>query len=198
MNKDPKSYHLCTDDELVALAKAGDKLAFDELVKAYEQKVTNLIKRYFQNPQEISDITQEVFLKVYLALDSFRGESAFFTWVYRVAINTAKNYLILKGRRPQSVDLDFDSMEKLLGRTFLKEYSTPENLLLCDELNVKIFDIIEGLSDELQLAFVLREVEGFSYEDIADILECPIGTVRSRIFRARECIEEAIRKMLEK
>jgi len=155
-----------------------------------------LATRYLHDPSEAQDVAQEAFLKAYRALPSFRGDSAFYTWLYRIATNTAKNYLVAQNRRPPTDDIDAQDAEQFSGDTGLKEYATPEHLLLRDEIEQTITDAIEALPDELRTAITLRELEGLSYEDIAQAMDCPIGTVRSRIFRAREAIEARLAPLL--
>ena len=184
------------DRELVERVQQGDKNAFDILVRRYQFKIIKLISRYVHDPNEALDIAQEAFLKAYRALPGFRGESAFYTWLYRIAINTAKNYLVAQGRRPPGSDIDAQEAEQFDGQSMLKEYETPERLLLKDELEATVFQAIEDLPDDLRTAITLREFEGMSYEEIAQTMACPIGTVRSRIFRAREAIDKKLRPLL--
>jgi RNA polymerase sigma-70 factor (ECF subfamily) len=185
------------DRELVRRVQKGDKNAFDVLVRKYQFKIVKLISRYVHDPSEALDVAQEAFLKAYRALPSFRGESAFYTWLYRIAINTAKNYLVAQGRRPPGSDIDAQEAEQYDGQTFLKEYETPERMLLKDEIEATVFRAIEELPEDLRTAITLRELEGMSYEEIAQTMGCPIGTVRSRIFRARESIDAKLRPLLE-
>lgn len=185
------------DDELVRRAQRGEKGAFDILVRKYEHKLANVISRYIHDATEVQDVSQEAFIKAYRALPNFRGESAFYTWLYRIAINTAKNHLVAAGRRPPGEDIDAQDAEQFESAGGLKEYATPERLLLKDELQLTIQAAIEELPDDLRTAIVLRELEGLSYEEIASAMECPIGTVRSRIFRARDAIDKRIRPLLD-
>jgi len=185
------------DRELVQRVQKGDKKAFDVLVRKYQLKIVKLISRYVNDPSEALDVAQEAFLKAYRALPSFRGESAFYTWLYRIAINTAKNYLVAQGRRPPGSDIDAQEAEQYDGQTFLKEYETPERVLLKDEIEATVFRAIEELPEDLRTAITLRELEGMSYEEIAQTMGCPIGTVRSRIFRARESIDAKLRPLLD-
>ncbi|MEZ5589470.1 MAG: RNA polymerase sigma factor RpoE [Gammaproteobacteria bacterium] len=185
------------DRELVERVQQGDKKAFDVLVLRYQFKIIKLISRYVHDPNEALDIAQEAFLKAYRALPGFRGESAFYTWLYRIAINTAKNYLVAQGRRPPGSDIDAQEAEQFDGQSLLKEYETPERLLLKDEIEATVFQAIEDLPDDLRTAITLREFEGMSYEEIAQTMGCPIGTVRSRIFRAREAIDKKLRPLLD-
>jgi RNA polymerase sigma-70 factor (ECF subfamily) len=184
------------DRELVQRVQKGDKSAFDVLVRRYQFRIIKLISRYVHDPNEAMDVAQEAFLKAYRALPSFRGDSAFYTWLYRIAINTAKNYLVAQGRRPPGSDIDAQEAEQYDGQSFLKEYDTPERSLLRDEIETTVFKAIEDLPDELRTAITLREFEGMSYEEIAQTMGCPIGTVRSRIFRAREAIDNKLRPLL--
>ena len=185
------------DQALVERVQKGEKAAFDILVRKYEHKLANVISRYIRDPSEVLDVSQEAFIKAYRALPNFRGESAFYTWLYRIAINTAKNYLVAAGRRPPKDDIDAQDAEQFEAGSGLKEYATPERLVLSDELAVTIQDAIDELPEELRVAIVLRELEGLSYEEIASAMECPIGTVRSRIFRARDAIDKRIRPLLD-
>ncbi|KFI21837.1 RNA polymerase sigma factor RpoE [Nitrosococcus oceani] len=184
------------DGELVRRVQRGDKKAFDMLVLKYQRKILRLISRYIHDPGEALDVAQEAFIKAYRALPRFRGESAFYTWLYRIAINTSKNYLVAQSRRPPENDIDAKDAEQYAGETVLKEYATPENLLLRDEIEKTINETIEGLPDELRVAIILREFEAMSYAEIAEVMDCPIGTVRSRIFRAREAIDEKVKPLL--
>ncbi|GMQ88319.1 MAG: RNA polymerase sigma factor RpoE [Gammaproteobacteria bacterium] len=184
------------DQELVERVQKGEKAAFDILVRKYEHKLANVISRYIRDPSEVLDVSQEAFIKAYRALPNFRGDSAFYTWLYRIAINTAKNYLVAAGRRPPKDDIDAQDAEQFEAGSGLKEYATPERLVLSNELAVTIQGAIDELPEELRVAIVLRELEGLSYEEIASAMECPIGTVRSRIFRARDAIEKRMRPLL--
>jgi RNA polymerase sigma-70 factor (ECF subfamily) len=184
------------DEELVARAQMGDKRAFDLLVVKYQQKVASLIARYMRDSSEVQDVTQEAFLKAYWALPRFRGDSAFYTWLYRIAINTVKNHLVAQGRRPPGDDLEADVAEQMDMGGRLREHATPERELLTDEIARTVQAALDDLPDDLRTAIVLREIEGMSYEEIADAMECPIGTVRSRIFRAREAIDKRLRPLL--
>lgn len=184
------------DRELVIRVQKGDKTAFDVLVRKYQYKIIKLISRYVHDPSEALDVSQEAFIKAYRALPGFRGESAFYTWLYRIAINTAKNYLVAQSRRPPGSDIDAQEAEQYEGQSFLKEMETPERVLLKDEIQATVFKAIEELPDDLRTAITLRELEGMSYEEIAQTMGCPIGTVRSRIFRAREAIDAKLRPLL--
>jgi len=184
------------DRDLVQRVQKGDKNAFDLLVRKYQYKIIKLISRYVNDPSEALDVSQEAFLKAYRALPGFRGDSAFYTWLYRIAINTAKNYLVAQGRRPPGSDIDAQEAEQYEGESQLKEYETPERLLLKDEIAATVFKVIEELPEDLRTAITLRELEGMSYEEIAQTMGCPIGTVRSRIFRARESIDAKLHPLL--
>ena len=185
------------DEQLVERVQRGDKAAFNLLVKKYQQKVVNLVARYVNNPGDVPDVAQEAFIKAYRALPTFRGESAFYTWLYRIAVNTAKNYLTSQGRRPPSSDVEADEAESYGGGEALQEVSTPENLALTDEIKRTVFSTIEALPEDLRTAITLRELEGLSYEEIAEIMDCPVGTVRSRIFRARDAIDKKLQPLIE-
>ncbi|SPP31721.1 ECF RNA polymerase sigma-E factor [Arsenophonus endosymbiont of Aleurodicus floccissimus] len=184
-----------TDKVLVERVQKGDKKAFNLLVIRYRNKVVSLVSRYV--PQgDVPDVAQEAFIKAYRAISSFRGESAFYTWLYRISVNTAKNYLISQGRRPPSNDLDVVNAENFEASNALKEISNPENLMLSEELRKVVFRTIESLPEDLRLAITLRELDGLSYEEIALIMDCPVGTVRSRIFRAREAIDNKVQPLI--
>ncbi len=185
------------DLELVERVKRGDKKAFDLLVLKYQQKVANLIARYVKDSSEVFDVTQEAFIKAYRALPKFRGDSAFYTWLYRIAINTAKNHLAAKGRRPPADDVEAVTAEQLDAGERLRDVDTPEGLLLKDEIARTIRQAVEELPEDLRTAITLREMEGMSYDEIAQAMDCPIGTVRSRIFRAREAIDKKLKPLLE-
>lgn len=185
------------DEQLVERVQRGDKNAFNLLVKKYQHKVVNLVARYVNNPGDVPDVAQEAFIKAYRALPTFRGESAFYTWLYRIAVNTAKNYLTSQGRRPPSSDVEADEAEYYGGGEALQEVATPENLALTDEIKRTVFSSIEALPEDLRTAITLRELEGLSYEEIAEIMDCPVGTVRSRIFRAREAIDKKLKPLIE-
>ena len=185
------------DQALVERVQKGEKQAFDVLVLKYQNKIIQLVYRYVHDPEEAQDVAQEAFIKAYKALGRFRGDSAFYTWLYRIAINTAKNYLVASGRRPPKSDIDAQDAEQYEGATGLKEYATPERLLLRDEIQESIARAIDELPDELRTAITLRELEGLSYEEIAQTMDCPIGTVRSRIFRARDAIDTRLKPLLD-
>ncbi|MBA1331684.1 RNA polymerase sigma factor RpoE [Candidatus Endoriftia persephone str. Guaymas] len=184
------------DQELVIRVQKGDKKAFDLLVLKYQQKIANLISRYIRDPHEVLDVTQEAFIKAYRALPRFRGDSAFYTWLYRIAINTAKNHLVAQSRRPPSGDVEPEIAEQLDEGHRLKEYGTPENHLLSSEISAAVQDAIDALPQNLRTAIILRELEGMSYEEIAEAMSCPVGTVRSRIFRAREAIDKRLQPLI--
>lgn len=184
------------DQLLVERVQKGDKKAFDALVLKYQQKVANLIARYIRDPAEVLDVTQEAFIKAYRALPNFRGESAFYTWLYRVAINTAKNHLAAASRRPPKDDIEAETAEQMDMGARLKEQDTPEQLAMQEQVAATIKAALDGLPDDLRTAISLREFEGMSYEEIAEAMDCPIGTVRSRIFRAREAIDKKLKPLL--
>jgi len=184
------------DQELVSRVQRGDKRAFDLLVLKYQQKVANLVSRYIRDQSETLDVTQEAFIKAYRALPNFRGESAFYTWLYRIAINTAKNFLVAQGRRPPGSDVDAETAEQLDVGTRLKEHATPERHLLTEEIAQTIRQAMDDLPEDLRTAISLRELEGLSYEEIANAMDCPVGTVRSRIFRARAAIDSKLKPLL--
>ena len=184
------------DQLLVERVQSGEKSAFDLLVLKYQHKVIKVISRYSKDHSESLDVAQEAFVKAYRALPNFRGDSAFYTWMYRIAINTAKNYLVAQGRRLPNVDIEAQEAEQYEGATGLRENATPDSLLARDEIQHIVFETIEKLPVDLKTAITLRELEGLSYEEIAEAMSCPVGTVRSRIFRAREAIEKAISPLL--
>jgi RNA polymerase sigma-70 factor (ECF subfamily) len=182
-----------TDQQLVDQVMAGNKNAFNLLVMRYQHRVAALIARFVQDPQEVEDVAQEAFIKAYRALPLFRGDSAFYTWLYRIAVNTAKNYLVARSRRPPAQDLEIDEVEPTETGSVLHEIESPEGSLSTSELKVAVEAVLDSLPEELKTAFILREFSGLSYEDIAEVMDCPVGTVRSRIFRAREAIDRKIR-----
>ncbi|MRF67794.1 RNA polymerase sigma factor RpoE [Escherichia coli] len=185
-----------TDQVLVEKVQKGDQQAFNLLVIKYQHKVASLVSRYV--PQaDVPDVAQESFIKAYRAIGSFRGDSAFYTWLYRIAVNTAKNYLVAQDRRPPASDLEASDAENFETAGALKEISNPENLMLSDELKKVVFRTIESLPEDLRMAITLRELDGLSYEEIAEIMDCPVGTVRSRIFRAREAIDNKVQPLIQ-
>ena len=186
-----------TDKLLVERVKRGEKAAFDALVLKYQQRVVNLVSRFVRSHADALDVTQEAFLKAYRALPNFRGDSAFYTWLYRIAVNTAKNYLAMQSRRSGEMEQDIAEIEQIETSDALRDKATPERLLLRDEIQATVISAIEDLPDDLRMAIMLREVDGMSYEEIAGVMECPIGTVRSRIFRAREAVDKQLKPLLD-
>jgi RNA polymerase sigma-70 factor, ECF subfamily len=186
------------DKELVKQVQNGSKKAFDLLVLKYQHRIIKLVLRYVRERSDAEDVAQEAFLKAYRALPNFRGDSAFYTWMYRIAINTAKNHLVASGRRPIEVDLENADGESLDIEELQKDVATPENLLLTEEIRETVQNTIGSLPDDLRMAITLREADGLSYEEIATAMECPIGTVRSRIFRAREAVGQELKPLLER
>lgn len=186
------------DQQLVERVQRGDKQAFGLLVAKYQRKLARLLSRLIRDPAEVEDVAQETFIKAYRALPSFRGDSAFYTWLYRIGINTAKNFLVSQGRRaPTTTDFDSEEAETFEEGDQLRDINTPERLLMTKQIGDTVNVAMEALPEELRTAIVLREIEGLSYEEIATIMECPIGTVRSRIFRAREAISEKLKPLLD-
>jgi RNA polymerase sigma-70 factor (ECF subfamily) len=186
------------DQQLVERAQRGDRKAFELLVAKYQRKLARLLSRFIRDPAEVEDVAQEAFIKAYRALPSFRGESAFYTWLYRIGINTAKNYLVALGRRaPTTTEFDSEDAENFDDGDQLRDVHTPENELMSKQIAQTVNDTMEALPEELRTAIVLREIDGLSYEEIATVMNCPIGTVRSRIFRARETIADRLRPLLE-
>lgn len=186
-----------SDQELVERVQQGDKRAFDLLVLKYQHKIGAIVSRFIKDSAEVHDVTQEAFIKAYRALGSFRGESAFYTWIYRIAVNTAKNHLVSRGRRPPSSDVDVEDAEFYSGADGLRDVASPEAEMMKDQLEQVVHDAIRNLPEDLRTAVTLREMEGMSYEEIADVMDCPVGTVRSRIFRAREAIDKRIAPLIE-
>jgi RNA polymerase sigma-70 factor (ECF subfamily) len=185
------------DNELVRRVQQGDKKAFDALVKKYQHKIAQLINRYIKDPHEALDVSQDAFIKAYRALPNFRGESAFYTWMYRIAINTAKNHIAMRSRHSSDDEVDIEEAEQFESAALLREQDTPEGLVLSEELARVIQRGLDELPEELRTALSLREFHGYSYDDIAKIMKCPVGTVRSRIFRARDAIDKRLQYLHE-
>jgi RNA polymerase sigma factor RpoE len=186
------------DQRLVERAQGGERQAFDQLVAKYQRKLLRLLSRFIRDPAEVEDVAQEAFIKAYRALSAFRGESAFYTWLYRIGINTAKNYLVAQGRRaPTVTEFDAEEAQGFEDGSQLRDIDTPESLLLSKQIGSTINDAMESLPEELRTAITLREIDGLSYEEIATMMQCPIGTVRSRIFRAREAVANKLRPLLD-
>lgn len=181
---------------MVRRVQLGDKSAFDLLVIKYQHRIVHLVNRYVKDPSEAQDVAQDTFIKAYRALGDFRGDSAFYTWLYRIAINTAKNYLLSRSRRHFDYEIDVQDAEQVENAAQLKDMDTPDNLLMNEQIVKVIKTAIEKLPEEMRIAITLREFEGMSYEEIAEAMDCPIGTVRSRIFRAREAIDEKLKPLL--
>ncbi|GHE86167.1 RNA polymerase sigma factor RpoE [Thalassotalea profundi] len=186
------------DQKLVERVQRGDKNAFNLLVTKYQHKVANLVSRYIKNQSDVPDVVQEAFIKAYRALPNFRGDSAFYTWLYRIAVNCAKNHLVAGNRKPPGSDIEIEDAEIYDEGDALRENASPEKLLLTQEIKRIIFSTIEQLPEDLRTAINLRELEGLSYEEIAVIMECPVGTVRSRIFRARDAVDKKIKPLLQR
>lgn len=185
------------DQQLVERVQKGDKRAFDLLILKYQHKIFAVISRFIRDHSEVQDVAQDAFIKAYRALPNFRGESAFYTWMYRIAINTAKNYLVARNRRPPATDLEVEDAEFYSGSEAMHEMNTPESNLMRDELQAVIDLAFQELPEDLRRAVTLREIDGLSYEEIAEAMDCPIGTVRSRIFRARESIDKKIQPLIQ-
>lgn len=185
-----------SDQALVVRVQKGDKRAFDLLVRKYQHKVIGIISRYISDWSECQDVAQEAFIRAYRAIAAFRGDSQFYTWMYKIATNTAKNHLVSLGRRPPTDDISIEDAVLIDGGSRLKDRATPEHELLRQEIEQTVFDTVEQLPEDLKTAITLREVEGLSYEEIAQSMNCPIGTVRSRIFRARDAIDQQLRPLL--
>ena len=184
-----------SDQRLVLRVQHGDKRAFDVLVLKYQQRIASVVSRYLRDQDEVADVTQEAFIKAYRALANFRGDAQFYTWLFRIAINTAKNHLVAKSRRPPNTDKDISDGEFSENSVVLETEDQPETLLARDQLQTVILAAVEDLQEDLRTALMLREFDGLSYEEIAEIMACPVGTVRSRIFRARETIEKKMAQM---
>ena len=184
-----------SDQRLVVRSQQGDKRAFDVLVLKYQQRIASIVSRYLRDQDEVADVTQEAFIKAYRALANFRGDAQFYTWLYRIAINTAKNHLVAKSRRPPNTDKDINDGEFSENSVVLETEDQPETLLARDQLQSVILAAVDDLQEDLRTALMLREFDGLSYEEIAEIMACPVGTVRSRIFRARETIEKKMAQM---
>jgi RNA polymerase sigma-70 factor (ECF subfamily) len=184
------------DQQLVERVQKGDKRAFEVLVLKYRHRIFSLVSRFVRDPDEVQDVVQEAFIKAYRALPGFRGDSAFYTWLYRIAINTAKNYLVSRSRRPPGVDIEIEDAEYLESAGSLRDNADPESLLATEQLRAAVDGAIRRLPEDLRTALSLREYEGLSYEEIAEVMRCPVGTVRSRIFRAREAVDAEILPLL--
>lgn len=196
MTADADDNQASIDAELVKRVQAGEKAAFDLLVRKYQNRVISLVSRYVKNQVTAQDIAQEAFIKAYRGLKNFRGDSAFYTWLYRIAINTAKNYLVAQSRRVPDFEIDAQEAELYGGYELLQDQHSPEKVLLTEEIKSEVFEAIEKLPEDLKTAITLRELEGLSYEEIAEAMDCPIGTVRSRIFRAREAVDKVLQPLL--
>ncbi len=194
----PASPSAPTDQQLVKRVQAGDKRAFDLLVLKYQHKIISLVGRYVKDHHEAMDVSQEAFIKAYRALANFRGDSQFYTWLYRIAINTAKNHLVSRSRRPPDVDVEANEYGDYGSADVMADVDTPENLMARDQLQDKVFATLEKLPEDLKTALTLREFEGMSYEEISQVMDCPVGTVRSRIFRARDAIDKEVAKLMDK
>lgn len=181
-----------TDQQLVSRVRSGEKEAFNLLVRKYQTKALGVVSQFISDPAAAEDVVQESFIRAYRSLDRFRGDSAFYTWLYRIAVNTAKNHLMARGRRPPSADIDAADAEQMQGSEVMREFGTPDEVAQSKELGQKVLQVVEGLPPDLKQALTLREIDGLTYEEIARIMECPIGTVRSRIFRARGAIQSAL------
>ena len=184
------------DRALVERVQRGDKQAFDLLVRKYQHRVIGLVSRYVRSHAECEDIAQESFIRAWRAIDGFRGDSAFYTWLYKIAVNTAKNHLVAMSRRPPAEDVDVDDAAFTASAERMQDNATPEHEMMRQEIEQSVFSTVQALPEELRTAITLREVDGLSYDEIAQAMDCPIGTVRSRIFRAREAIDEKLRPLL--
>lgn len=192
------SAQLDSDQQLVKRVQQGDKKAFDLLVLKYQHRIAGVVSRFMYDSAEVHDVTQEAFIKAYRALPNFRGDSQFYTWLYRIAINTAKNYLIARKRRPPGVDVDIEDAMYFEDQGALKDVASPEHNLMSEQLLAVVNDAIKQLPEDLRTALTLREYDNLSYEEIADVMQCPVGTVRSRIFRAREMVDAKIKPLVDK
>ncbi|MGV6859427.1 MAG: RNA polymerase sigma factor RpoE [bacterium] len=191
-----KASSASVDAELVKRVQAGDKSAYDLLVRKYQSKIINLVSRYVKDPSLAMDVSQEAFIKAYKGLPKFRGDSAFYTWLYRIAINAAKNHLVSQSRRQPDIAVDAAEAEQFSDAALLRDHDSPEHVLLSEEIREHVIEVISGLPDDLRQAITLRELDGMSYEAIANVMGCPIGTVRSRIFRARERIDQVLKPLM--
>ncbi len=196
MSKGHENTARSSDEELIKRVKAGERQAFDILVGKYQSKIITLVSRYVKDPHQALDVSQEAFVKAYKGLATFRGDSAFYTWLYRIAINTAKNHLVAEGRRQPDSAIDVQDAEQYADYHELKDTATPESMLLSEEIKLTVSSAIKHLPEDLKIAITLRELEGLTYEAIAEAMDCPIGTVRSRIFRAREAIGKVLAPLL--
>jgi len=196
VSKGQKNAANSSDQELIRRVQAGERKAFDILVTRYQAKIIKLVGGYVKDPHQALDVAQEAFVKAYKGLATFRGDSAFYTWLYRIAINTAKNHLVAEGRRQPDASIDVQDAEQYSCYNELKDSSTPENMLLSEEIKLTVSSAIQHLPEDLKVAITLRELEGMTYEAIAEAMDCPIGTVRSRIFRAREAIDKVLAPLL--
>jgi RNA polymerase sigma-70 factor, ECF subfamily len=185
------------DLQLIDEVKRGDTHSFDLLVTRYQSRVLKIVSRYVKDPSEVLDVSQEVFIKAYRALRKFRGDSSFYTWLYRISINTSKNYILSQGRRLPDLDNYVSDIDRFMVRNTPRDYGTPERIMMRDEIEHAVYDTIEHLPKDLRTAIMLRELEGLSYEEIAAVMECPVGTVRSRIFRARAAIDKNVQPLLQ-
>lgn len=185
------------DQQLVERVQRGDKQAFNLLVSKYQRKVANLVSRYVSNQSDIADVVQEVFISAYRFLPSFRNDSAFYTWLYRIAVNTAKNYILSNGRKPTGSDIDLADAEQYDSSDMLRDIASPESLLSSEQVRKTVIHALQSLPEDLRTVITLREIEGLSYEEIADVIGCPVGTVRSRIFRARDVIDNQLKAVLQ-
>ena len=189
-------YHHQEDFQLIEIAKQGNPRAFDALMLRYQPRIFKIVARFVKDPSESLDVCQEVFIKVYRGLDKFRADSSFYTWIYRISVNTAKNFRLSRTQALQGIDIENIDMNRLIMRNSLKEFGTPERLMMRDEMAGIVYQTINNMPEELRTAIKLREIEGLSYEKISDVMHCPLGTVRSRIFRARSVLEKHVQPLL--